>query len=156
MAASGHGSEWVRLGDGSLITEDAKVGLGHMVSVETYTMTLLTLLALTFITVFAATIDFGALSLTVALLIATVKAGIVTLIFMHLNFESKIIWGIVIYPLFIFALLLAGTLGDYSVKDKPSPISGKTLEVPAETLPPVGHSSTSGSSDDAEASTTGH
>ncbi len=139
MAASGHGSEWVRLGDGSLITEDAKTGLGHMVSVETYTLTLMTLLALTFVTVFVATLDFGAFNLALALSIATLKAGIVTLIFMHLNFETKIIWGIVIYPIFIFILLLIGTLGDYSVKDKPAPLFSKPIEIPAGALPPAEH-----------------
>jgi xanthine/uracil/vitamin C permease (AzgA family) len=61
--------------------------------------------------------------------IASVKAGIVTLIFMHLNYESKIIWGIVIYPIFIFILLVAGTLGDNSLKKQPVPYSSDFSDV---------------------------
>ena len=49
----------------------------------------------------------------------------VTLIFMHLNYENKIIWGLVAYPLFIFVLILGGTLGDAAVKRSPIPLSHK-------------------------------
>lgn len=113
--------EWKRLGDGSLPTEDQDVGLGHIVSIRTYSSVFFSLILLTGVTVWAATQEFGALNLPVALLIAATKAGIVTLFFMHLNFEGKIIWGIVIYPLFIFVLILAGTLGDRSVKRTMTP-----------------------------------
>lgn len=118
---AGAGKEWQRLGDGSLLTEDADEGLGHIVSLRTYYSVYFSLIMLTGVTVWAATQDFGVFSLSIALLIATVKAGIVTLFFMHLNFEGKIIWGIVIYPLFIFGLILAGTLGDRSVKRVATP-----------------------------------
>ena len=111
MAASSD-QKWERLGDGSLLTEDAQVGLGHIVSVPVYRNVFRALVVLTIITVWAAFQDFGVFNLFIAMLIASVKAGVVTLMFMHLNYESKIFWGIVIYPLFIFVLILAGTLGD--------------------------------------------
>ncbi len=119
MAA--HGKEWKRLGDGSLLTEDAQTGLGHIVSIEVYRGVFYSLIALTAITIWAATLHFGPFNLFIALGIATVKAGVVTLMFMHLNYESKIIWGIVIYPIFIFLLIVAGTLGDASLKQQPVP-----------------------------------
>lgn len=119
MAAQG--KEWKRLGDGSLLTEDAQTGLGHIVSIEVYRGVFYSLIALTAITVWAATLEFGPFNLFIALAIATVKAGVVTLMFMHLNYESKIIWGIVIYPIFIFLLIVAGTLGDASLKQQPIP-----------------------------------
>ena len=118
---------WQRLGDGSLLTEDADVGLGHIVSLGTYVGVYFSLLLLTVITVWAAFQDFGVFNLFLAMGIATAKAGVVTLMFMHLNYESKIIWGIVIYPLFIFLLILAGTLGDASVKKEASPLSAETM-----------------------------
>ena len=120
--------EWKRLGDGSLITEDAQVGLGHIVPVRLYNLVFTALLMLTIVTVWVAQYDIGgghgAMNLAVAMLIATIKAALVTLYFMHLNWESKITWGIVIYPLFIFALIVAGTLGDFSVKERITPSFG--------------------------------
>lgn len=130
MAGDGH-QEWQRLGDGSLITEDADIGLGHIVSLGTYAGVYFSLLLLTIITVWAAFQDFGIFNLFVAMGIATAKAGVVTLMFMHLNYENKIVWGIVIYPLFIFLLILAGTLGDASVKKSASPLQSDTpVELP--------------------------
>ena len=124
-----HDKEWQRLGDGKLITEDAMVGLGHIVSIDVYRGVFISLIALTFITVWAAFQDFGVFNLFVAFGIASVKAGVVTLLFMHLNYENKIIWGIVIYPIFIFLLILAGTLGDASVKVQPIPHANKPVPV---------------------------
>ena len=122
--------EWQRLGDGSLLTEDADIGLGHIVSLGTYAGVYFSLILLTIITVWAAFQDFGVFNLFVAMGIATAKAGVVTLMFMHLNYESKIVWGIVIYPLFIFVLILAGTLGDASVKKNAKPLHEQLTKVP--------------------------
>lgn len=119
--ASHDDQTWTRLGKGTLLTEDAKTGLGHIVSIEVYKAVYASLIALTMITVWAAFQDFGIFNLFIALGIATVKAGVVTLMFMHLNYEDKIVWGIVIYPLFIFVLILAGTLGDAAVKQVAPP-----------------------------------
>ncbi len=125
---AGHSSEkWVRLGEGTLPTEDAEVGLGHIVTVPTYRLTYQALIILTLLTVWAATQDFGIMNLAVALGIASLKAAVVTLIFMHLTWESKIAWGIVIYPLFIFVLILGSTLGDVMEKKVPMPTGGKLI-----------------------------
>jgi cytochrome c oxidase subunit 4 len=56
----------------------------------TYFLTWFALLALTAITVTAAGMHFGALSVTVALVIATIKAGIVLYLFMHLKYEDAL------------------------------------------------------------------
>lgn len=117
-----HGKEWKRLGDGSLPTEDQQKGLGHIVSIQTYKAVLYSLLMLTFITLWAAMHEFGVLNLPIALLIASVKATLVGMFFMHLNFESKILWAIAIYPFFILGLMILGTLGDTSVKERPVPL----------------------------------
>jgi cytochrome c oxidase subunit 4 len=109
---------WKALGTGKLATQDANKGLGHIVPVKVYNAVFFSLLLLTFITVWAAAQQVGVIThIIVALTIATIKAGIVTLIFMHLQYESKVIWGIVIYPLFIFILMVIGTMGDASVKE---------------------------------------
>ena len=116
---AGHGQDWQRLGDESLPTEDSDIGLGHIVPLKIYDGTFISLILLTGITVWIAQYDFGVLNLGVAMGVATTKAAIVTLFFMHLSWESKITWGIVIYPLFIFALILLGTLGDASLQTNP-------------------------------------
>ena len=116
--ATAHGT-WKRLGSGELPTEDADVGLGHIVPLPTYFKVYATLVFCTVLTVYAATLDFGAshlMNIAVALAIATFKAGIVTLFFMHLRWDNKLVWGIVIYPTFIFILMVLGTLGDISEK----------------------------------------
>lgn len=69
------------------------------------------LMALTVLTVWSAGKDLGGfLNITVAMIIASVKAGIVALYFMHLKFEDKLTWIYAIYPLFLLLLLIGFTL----------------------------------------------
>ena len=119
----GHGNlEWKKLSKESIPAEDMEPGLGHIVPVSTYNVIFASLIGLTVITVWAAFQDFGMFSVAVALLIATVKAAVVTLYFMHLNWEHEIVWGIVIYPLFILALILGANIGDVAEKEKIVPM----------------------------------
>jgi len=68
-------------------------------------------MALTALTVWSAQKDLGAqLNITVAMLIASTKAGIVALYFMHLKFEDKLTWIYAIYPVFLLLLLIGATL----------------------------------------------
>lgn len=69
------------------------------------------LMALTVLTVWSAGIDLGGyLNITVAMIIASVKAGVVALYFMHLKFEDKLTWIYAIYPLVLLLLLIGFTL----------------------------------------------
>jgi cytochrome c oxidase subunit 4 len=83
---------------------------------------LLALLALTFITVVASRIDFGAFNFPIAMLIATVKALMVVLIFMGLKYddnENRIIFASSFVFAAIFLILTwtdIYTRGDYKVK----------------------------------------
>jgi cytochrome c oxidase subunit 4 len=65
------------------------------------------LLVLTSITVTAAGMDFGSLSVFVALVIAAIKATIVLYIFMHLKYESKL-FHIMLYIVLITLILFIG------------------------------------------------
>lgn len=60
----------------------------HRGAAKTYARTLILLLVLTIITVAAAGVDFGSGNVVIALTIATVKASLVALIFMHLRHEK--------------------------------------------------------------------
>jgi len=86
----------------------------HTVSPGTYLAIILTLLALTGITVFAAFVDLGRFNIVVALLIATVKATLVVLIFMHAKYAPERTKLVIIAGVFWLALLLFMTLSDYA------------------------------------------
>lgn len=74
-----------------------------MSETRTYALTLAALLTLTFITVFAAGINFGSntVNVIIALTIATIKASMVGLIFMHLNHDKRVN-GMILVAGFIF------------------------------------------------------
>jgi cytochrome c oxidase subunit 4 len=70
------------------------------------------LLALTVVTVLVSYVDLGLWNVVVALLIASVKASLVALFFMHLKGESRLVWGFALFPIVFLALILIGTLTD--------------------------------------------
>ena len=67
---------------------------------------------LTFVTVYVSYLDFGTLNIVIAMGVASVKAAIVALFFMHLKFEDGITWGFALFPLSLLALLIGMTILD--------------------------------------------
>ena len=83
----------------------------HDIGPKTLIIVWLILTVLTIITVYVATVDFGrSLNIIVAMTIASVKAAIVALYFMHLKFEDKLTWVYALYPMFLLFLLIATTI----------------------------------------------
>ncbi|MCB0328471.1 MAG: cytochrome C oxidase subunit IV family protein [Bdellovibrionales bacterium] len=83
--------------------------LGHILPFSTYRNVLIGLLVLTVLTVVVAkvdTFDFGTLNIVIAMIIASIKASIVALYFMHLKYEDKITWLYVFFPLLLLALMM--------------------------------------------------
>jgi len=79
------------------------------------------LLFLTLITVVTAKfMHFGEWDILVAMLIASVKAGLVGLYFMHLKYENPLIWLYVAFPIFLIFLLLGGIFIDNPLRFSPS------------------------------------
>ncbi len=74
---------------------------------------LIALLTLTFVTITVTWIDLSALTVAVALLIASVKAFIVLSYFMHLKFESTLFRAFVFIVLLLYVLVILFTLSDY-------------------------------------------
>jgi cytochrome c oxidase subunit 4 len=70
------------------------------------------LLLLTVVTVLVSFVDLGLWNVVVALLIASAKASLVALFFMHLKGESPLVWGFALVPIVFLALILIGTLTD--------------------------------------------
>ena len=102
---------------------------GHISPTKQYFVIGALLLVLTVITVAVAQKDWGklildsdsmALNVIIAMLIATVKAGLVLTYFMHMKYENKLIWGFgIIYPLVLFAILMFFTVVDVSQRLRP-------------------------------------
>jgi cytochrome c oxidase subunit 4 len=70
------------------------------------------LLLLTAVTVLVSYVDLGLWNVVVALLIASAKASLVALFFMHLKGESRLVWGFALFPIVFLSLILIGTLAD--------------------------------------------
>lgn len=85
----------------------------HIVSPVQYTAVYVTLLLLTGLTVWAAYWNMGLLNPIVALLIATIKASVVILFFMHAIYQSRLIKLTVASGFFLFLVLITMTLLDY-------------------------------------------
>jgi cytochrome c oxidase subunit IV len=85
----------------------------HIVSPVQYMMVFGTLLVFTGITVGAAYVDLGIFNPVVALAIASFKAVVVILFFMHVKYQSKLVKLTVSAGFFTFLVLITMTLTDY-------------------------------------------
>jgi len=79
---------------------------------RTYIAVWAALLGLTAVTVLLSYVQMGVMNAVVALSIASVKASLVALFFMHLKGEKELVWAFALFPLGFLALLLVGTLSD--------------------------------------------
>jgi len=91
---------------------------GHNVAkhVRKYLLIGAILVVFTAITVWLSYVDFGTqkLNITVAMLVATFKAGLVAAIFMHLSNEKQLIYRILVFTvLFVLALFFLTYLAWY-------------------------------------------
>jgi len=84
----------------------------HILPISTYLATLAALLALTAITVGVSYINFGAANVWIALLVATIKASIVALVFMHLFFDHKFHSIILVMGLIFLGVFVVFTMFD--------------------------------------------
>jgi len=85
----------------------------HIVSPRIYLGIILTLMALTGVTVWAATRELGPLNIVVALAIATCKATLVILYFMHARYGPRRTQLVIIAGIFWLAILIFMTMADY-------------------------------------------
>lgn len=86
----------------------------HIVSSKLYYAIWIMLLVLTVVTAEVATIDLGPFNTIVALAIATTKATLVVLFYMHVKYTHEKLTGLVIVSaLFWLFILLALSMADY-------------------------------------------
>ena len=89
----------------------------HIVPSKTYYAIWILLLILTGVTAWVSTIDLGPLNTIVALVIATSKALIVTLFFMHVKYtDEKMTKTVILSVLFFLMILLFLSMADYSTR----------------------------------------
>jgi cytochrome c oxidase subunit 4 len=102
-----------------------------------YTRNLLALLILTIITVGASYIDFGPANVVIALVIASIKATLVALIFMHLLYEKKINAVIAGAGFLFLGIFIMFCLLDTDSRVNLQPVNAKIpVAAPAAAAPP--------------------
>ena len=83
----------------------------HIIPFKTYLNVLLALLFLTVVTVLVAKpvsgFDAGVFNAFIAMLIASVKAGLVAAIFMHLKYDNKLHLALLLISVFFLVVLFA-------------------------------------------------
>jgi cytochrome c oxidase subunit 4 len=89
----------------------------HISSVTLYVGIWLTLLVCTGLTVAAALVDLGPFNPIVALAIATMKAVLVVLFFMHVKYtHEKLTKLVIVGAIFFFFILIALSMADYTTR----------------------------------------
>jgi cytochrome c oxidase subunit 4 len=85
----------------------------HIVSPKIYLVIFATLMLGTAVTVWAAYQNFGQFNIIIAIGIATVKATLVVLYFMHARYASRRTQLMIVSGMFWLAIMLFMTLSDY-------------------------------------------
>lgn len=127
-----HASAADHPGHQSASFEDSDATHHHIVSPMVYLVVVIILFFLTWVTIFVAYKDLGGLwNLVLALGIATVKASLVVLYFMHVKWSGRLIHITLGVSVMFFLLLITGTLMDQYTRHN---------VVLADEAPKVGHS----------------
>jgi cytochrome c oxidase subunit IV len=90
----------------------------HIVSPKIYAAIFTVLIVGTILTVIAAFQNFGPFNIVIALGIASIKATLVVLYFMHARYSPKRTHLVIICAVFWLGILLALTLSDYRTRDQ--------------------------------------
>jgi len=84
----------------------------HIVSTRTFVVVWVVLLMLTTTTVTVAKLNLGAFSTLTAIVIASVKAGLVLWFFMHLKYEKRLLKLLLLVPIITLAVIIGMTFID--------------------------------------------
>ncbi|MDD8043020.1 MAG: cytochrome C oxidase subunit IV family protein [Verrucomicrobiota bacterium] len=88
----------------------------HITPYRVFVTVWVALILLTGITVSVTALDLGKLSTFTAVMIASVKASLVLLYFMHVRFEARLIQIIFLVTVISFAVFIFLTFADYSFR----------------------------------------
>jgi cytochrome c oxidase subunit 4 len=90
----------------------------HIVSPVVYVVIFVSLMLGTAITIWAAFQNFGKFNIVIALAIATIKATLVVLYFMHARYSPKRTQLVIVCSVFWLAIMLALTVADYDTRPR--------------------------------------
>jgi cytochrome c oxidase subunit IV len=113
--------------------------IGHVSSWKTLVKVLSALLVLTVITVAVAQLDLGRLNVVGAIGIACVKVGIVSLWFMHLRFDKRFNFWIMVGSALIVVWMVGYILFDTSLYQDSIEEYRETHPIKAKPIPEGGH-----------------
>ncbi len=85
----------------------------HVISLKTNLLVFAALMILLVATIGVAYLDLGSVGLAIAMIIATTKAVLIILYFMHVRFASRITWIFSSAAFFWLLIMLALSLNDY-------------------------------------------
>lgn len=97
----------------------------HVLPLSTYFKCWGALMVLTAITVGASYVDFGAANLIIAVVIATIKASTVALIFMHLLYDEKFNAIIIASSIIFLGIFVGFTMSDTEARGSGEKIQGE-------------------------------
>jgi len=103
----------------------------HIVSPKIYFVIFASLMLGTSITVWAAFQNFHQFNIVIALVIATIKATLVVLYFMHARYSPKRTQLVIVCSVFWLAIMLALTLSDYDTRSHDAQPGAGRLSQPA-------------------------
>jgi cytochrome c oxidase subunit IV len=95
---------------------DLEMGHHHVSSTAMFSTVLLILLVLTIVTVGVSRIDFGAANMLIAMAIASIKASLVILFFMHVKWDTAINKIVFLSSFLFLSLLFIFTLADQATR----------------------------------------
>ena len=105
---------------------------------KTYLNVLIALAVGTALTVAISHVHLGrAGNIAVGLLVATIKASLVVMFFMHLKYEQRWWAGIVLFPVLLVFIIIGSNLADTGLNGKHS--GGDLLSEPLPVIPHAGH-----------------
>lgn len=101
----------------------------HVLPVRTYATIVSLLFVFTVITVLAAFVELGPLNTPVALAIAIFKATLVVLFFMHVRYNTPLMWIFAAAGFFWMIIMFALTMQDYVSRDWETPAPVQFLDL---------------------------
>ena len=106
----------------------------HITPLKTYLVIYFTLLLMTLITLISVQFDFGSFNIVIAMIIASFKATLVLLFFMHLLYDNKINLAFLVASVVFLAVFIVITAVDTNYRNTLYDIRAKVVEeqAPAE------------------------
>jgi cytochrome c oxidase subunit IV len=93
--------------------ESAQAPTQHVTPRRVYYLIFGVLMLLTAVTIVVAFLNLGVLNTPIALIIATIKATLVILYFMHVRHSTRLTWVVVIVSFLFVGILFVLTFSDY-------------------------------------------